>query len=364
MLSPKNKRNLVRIVSFGVVCAFFALVFTLIEKGILGELTAYPATGNPYNFQNAISVTTFSSLILGLIFGSIEIFFLEKRFLKVSFLVKLIGKSAFYIFLISFFFYVITIVNSSLTMDLPVWDPDVLKTGTLYFGNSLYLATLLYAGGIIIILLFLFEVNDYLGQGIILNYITGKYHQPREEKRIFMFLDMKSSTSIAENLGHIKYFEFLKLYYADMTDSIEHFSGKVYQYAGDEIVVTWNRLNGTKNNNCINCFFNLKATFENLEQKYLQKFGVSPKFKASMHYGIITTGEIGILKKEILFTGDVLNTTARIEKMCNEQNEELIISSPLFEILKPNSKFDFKDLGNHKLRGKNQEISLFAVATN
>lgn len=362
MLSLKSKRIIIRILSFGLFCAFFAFAFALIEKGLMGPLREYPNTGNKYDPKYAVFITTLSSLILGFIFGIIEIYILEKLFLKVSFLVKLIAKSCFYLFLLSVLFYVITIIISSLTLDLPFWNTEVLKSGALYFGNPLYVAELVYAAGIIGILLFLFEVNDYLGQEIIINYITGKYHSPREETRIFMFLDMKSSATIAERLGHIKYFEFLKSYYADMTNSIENNSGKVHQYVGDEIVITWRLKEGIKNNNCINCFFDLKETFSKISKKYFSAYGIVPKFKAAFHCGPITTGEIGILKKDIFFTGDTINTTSRIEKLCNQLKVECIISEPLLLMLKTTPEMVIQNLGEHLLKGKDKPIKLFALS--
>ena len=145
MLSLKNKRILIRIISFGLFCAFFALVYALIERGLLGDLKQYPSTGNPYDSKNGVLVMTFSSLILGFFFGIIEIYILEKLFLKVSFFIKLITKSSFYVFLLSLLFYVVTILMSSLTYDLPIWNEKVLQTGTLHFGNSLFMAEMLYA---------------------------------------------------------------------------------------------------------------------------------------------------------------------------------------------------------------------------
>ncbi len=362
MISLKSKRIILRILSFGLVCAFFAFLFTLIEKGILGDLKEYPTTGSPYDFENHLPVLVLGTFVLGFCIGLIEMFFLEKRFLKVSFLVKLLAKSSFYILIISLFFYIITIVESSVDLDLPILDPEVLATGAKFFGNSLYLALLIYAAGIIIISLFLFEVIDYLGQGIIINYMTGKYHAPKEEERIFMFLDMKSSTSIAEKLGHIKYFKLLQNYYADMANPIESYSGKVYQYVGDEIVVSWDLDTGIKNNNCLECFFSLKKTFDKLTKSYEKEFGLTPEFKAALHYGSITTGEIGILKKEIFFTGDALNTTSRMEKLCNVHNVDCIISKSLLSRLKRISKLRIKNLGEHLLRGKDNPIELFAIS--
>ncbi|MBK7107553.1 MAG: hypothetical protein IPH62_19990 [Ignavibacteriae bacterium] len=45
---------------------------------------------------------------------------------------------------------------------------------------------------------FMLQVRDKFGQGILWKFITGKYLHPRQEERIFMFLDLKSATTIAE----------------------------------------------------------------------------------------------------------------------------------------------------------------------
>jgi adenylate cyclase len=237
----------------------------------------------------------------------------------------------------------------------------VINASLLFFSNSLFIAVLLYATGLIAIILFLFEINDNLGQGIVINYLTGKYHKPRKETRIFLFLDMKSSTSIAENLGHTKYFEFLKAYYADMTKSIEKYSGYIYQYVGDEVVISWDQKSGFKNNNCLECFLSIKKTFSDKRSKYENKFGVAPRIKAGIHLGVITTGEIGVLKKEILFTGDVLNTTSRIENLCNTYGVDCIVSEDLLVNLNLNSNLIIDNIGVCKLRGKNNEVKLYSV---
>ena len=362
MLSLKNKRIFIRIISFGLLCAYFGFAYALIIKGILGEMKEYPGSGSPYEFNYAVIVTTIGAFIAGLLFGVLEIYFLERLFLKASLSIKLIAKTSALIFIISLFAYLITVVESSLSFDVPFWRPEVLATGATFLSSFIYFGIIIYSAGIIIILIFLFEIIDYLGQGIILNYITGKYHTPKHEERIFMFLDMKSSTSIAEKLGHIKYFELLKSYYADMTNPIEKYSGKVYQYVGDEIIVTWDLKIGIKNDNCLKCFFSLKEKFEKLANSYEKKYGVIPKFKAALHYGRVTTGEIGILKKEILFSGDVLNTTSRMEKLCNAHNVDCVISKPLFSQLKLNPKLRIKNIGEHILRGKENSTEIFALS--
>ena len=205
------------------------------------------------------------------------------------------------------------------------------------------------------------EISDNIGQYVLLNFFTGKYHHPVEEERIFMFLDMKSSTNIAEKLGHIKYYEFLKEYYSDLSDAIVAHAGQIYQYVGDEVVVTW-KIKSDKNNiNCIDCFFSMKQLLIEKQDKYLKKYGVAPTFKAGIHLGKVTTGEIGKIKKDFMFTGDVLNTTARIQELCNKYEVKLLVSKKIVDLLSFNMDYKTIELGKTTLRGKDEKITLFSI---
>jgi len=172
---------------------------------------------------------------------------------------------------------------------------------------------------------------------------------------------MKSSTTIAEHAGHIQYFELLREYYSDLSDPIIKYSGEVYQYVGDEIVVSWKTREGIKDNNCIQCFFAMKKSIRDQSVKYKEKFGVLPEFKAAFHTGKVTTGEIGVIKKEIIFTGDVLNTAARIQGLCNFYKTDILISGSLLKKLTLNHQFQVKSLGENELKGRDEKIELFTI---
>jgi adenylate cyclase len=86
-----------------------------------------------------------------------------------------------------------------------------------------------------------------------------------------------------------------------------------------------------------------------------------PEFKAGFHLGKVTTGEIGDIKKDIIFTGDVLNTTARIQGLCNTYKVDLIISVDLIKRLDQHSQYQIKTLGENELRGRDQKIELFTI---
>lgn len=182
-----------------------------------------------------------------------------------------------------------------------------------------------------------------------------------EVERIFMFLDIRSSTTIAEELGHLQYFELLNDFFRDIGEPISKNKGHIYQYVGDEVVVSWSLEEGLTNANCLQCFFDIEETINRRAQKYIDRYGIRPLFKAGMHFGKVSTGTVGTLKKEIIYTGDVLNTASRIEGLCNKHDVNLLLSKSLVDRLPINHDYIPRRIGEINLRGKSTEIMLYTV---
>ena len=297
MLSPKTKSNISRIIPFGLIWLIFSIVYSLLERGLLGNLNNYPATGNPYNFNRNIFITPISALITGLLIGTMEILYFNKLFMQKSFSKKILYKSVIYLAIIISFLVVTTVIANSIEQLTTIFNKQVWNNVWAFFSDYAFLSVGVYMAAIIVVSLFYTEVSENIGQGVFANFFTGKYHTPIEEERIYMFLDMKSSTTIAESLGHVKYFEMLRDYYSDLSDPIIKYSGEIYQYVGDEIIVSWKLKKGLQDNNCVQCFFAMKAAIRKQTRKYNEKFGLLPEFKAGFHLGKVTTGEIGVIKK-------------------------------------------------------------------
>jgi adenylate cyclase len=69
--------------------------------------------------------------------------------------------------------------------------------------------------------------------------LNGRYQQPEAENRIFLFVDLKDSTHLAETLGNDRYSRLVRDFFRDVSPAIAAARGEVYQYVGDEVVVTW-----------------------------------------------------------------------------------------------------------------------------
>lgn len=226
------------------------------------------------------------------------------------------------------------------------------------FTNPMSITSFIFWGFITLSTLFLLQVNDKFGPGILRKFIIGQYYQPREEERIFMFLDIKSSTTIAEKIGHKAYFTLLSDFFMDITQPILNSKGEIYQYVGDEVVISWTLKNGIENANCLYCFYRIQDQINHKSAKYQTKYGLIPKFKAGLHCGNVTAGEIGSIKKDIVFSGDVLNTTARIQEQCNLHNAKLLASTKITHLFKSLNAFSTKPIGTVELRGKQEKIAL------
>jgi len=361
MLSPKTRRDITRIIPFGVLWFVFSLIYCVLEKSLLGDLDHYPSSGVKYDFARTVLVIPAAGLIMGLLTGILEVSYFSKKFIKDSFTRKILFKSIVYLVIIIAFLIILSFVNALFTHDersfyklsSPVWT---------FFTNYAVIGILLYIASIVLITQFYAEFRESLGKDTLNNFFLGKYHHPVEEERIFMFVDMRSSTTIAENLGHVKYFEMLKEYFFDLSHAVIDHAGAIYQYAGDEMILTWKLKDGLKKNNVVDCFFAMKRSLDRQAQKYNSKFGLLPGFKAGLHYGKVTAGEIGSLKKEIIFTGDVLNTSARIQGLCNQFGADILVSEDLVKVLDLPAKYRIASVGETLLKGRSKPMRLFVIS--
>ncbi|MFT7343793.1 MAG: adenylate cyclase [Lentimonas sp.] len=364
MFTPNQKTNLKKILPFGIIWGLFGLLYALLEYSILGGTEVYPYTLNPYDFHSVLPIVTTSCLVMGLFFGTMEVLLLKRIFHKRPFHQKIIFKTIINLMFLLVLLLLLAAVIKSNSLKLSIIHPEIIDSVIAFTSRSAFWIVVIYGGVITVLSLFVNEVSNYLGVKVFNNFFTGKYHRPIVEERIFMFLDMKSSTTIAEKLGHVAYFQLLNKYYGDTTKAIIQTNGEVYQYAGDEIIVSWSIKNGLQENNCIRCFYLMKEAFQEKSKSYIDRFGLIPDFKAGYHFGNVTTGEIGDLKKEIFFTGDVMNTTARIQSNCNKFKSDLLISEDLLFELNATDFYNTEAIGECVLRGRKETIKLFSVSPN
>ncbi len=223
------------------------------------------------------------------------------------------------------------------------------------------IVVLIYMTFLLVLLNFILQTTKKVGSNNLISFLTGRYHKPVMEDRIFLFLDLTSSTTYAEKLGSIKFSELIKDCFDDINFLVDRFDAEIYQYVGDEIVLTWEKEKGLHSNNFLEIFFAFQQSIASRADYYEGKYGILPEFKAGANGGPITVAEVGNIRRDIAFYGDVINTAARLQSICNQYQEKLLISSELYSQIDALNGYQSSSLGAVQLKGKLREIEVIAI---
>jgi len=332
-----------RIVFLGL---FLSIVYAFFENG----------------FKNRFS--TINILLLGFLIGSgiafFELFFF-KIIRKLLFISILFIRTFYYLFLVTSFIFFEVAIARMIKDDFTFSELLQNQEFQNYLMNEDFKIGILYALVLIVIFNFSNQLNRKMGKGTMLSFITGKYAHPKIVERVFMFVRIIDPDIIVQKIGHVKFHNLINDLLFDCTDPIGQNKGRIYEYVDDEVVITWKSNIGIKNANCVRLFFDLKNAIEEKKEKYYNKYGVIPKFNAALHYGNVLRGEIGDVKCEIVYSGDVMNTTSRILDMCKGLSSDLLISAHLMYRIKLPVIYKNKSCGKIKLKGKEENVEIFTI---
>jgi adenylate cyclase len=312
-----------------------------------------------YSFSQSFLFSTLAALVGALLGGSFLIFFVNEKFRERPYGQIILMVAASFISIIVIIMISFGVVLSLQRSGQSLLHPDTMNEFRNYVLDPIHLKNILWWAPIVTLTQFALQINDKFGRGVLWSFIKGRYHTPVEENRIFMFVDLISSTQLAEKLGNKKYHSLLKDFFADITNPILYNNGEIYQYVGDEIVISW-RMDQQKGE-CIQCYFDMQQAIADKKEKYERKYGALPEFKAGMHYGNVCAGEVGIIKRDITYSGDVLNTASRIQGKCNEYNVRFLTSDELLKRLPAAGFYKGISLGDIELRGKGHRIALSSI---
>ena len=335
-----------KLMEMGGILIFFILF------GIVGTLVSLRSEDFPVVRGMA------AIIIFGLLTALFEII-INPRLSKFNFSINFIASLVYYYFTFSFviiFMEYATIVYK----EGKTWEEAFKVDYYSRFPNGI--GQPMFILGLVVLLVIVFRYsNMMLGQGVLVKYLSGKYHRPRNEKRIFMFLDLKSSTEIAEKLGHEKYSNFLKDFFNKLDEAILRTKGYLFQYVGDEIVMVWSYKKGLADNNIVKFYKMVQAILENSKDEFNSKYGIIPEYKAGVHGGFVSVTEIGSIRKSIAYHGDPINTASRICSKCKELGKNLLVSEAIYNELQLSGNITSEYLGEFQLKGKKDKIGIYSL---
>ena len=77
--------------------------------------------------------------------------------------------------------------------------------------------------------------------------------------------------------------------------------------------------------------------------------------------GKVTAVEVGEIKRDIAYHGDTLNTTARIQSICNEHGKYFLTSQYVLDNSEVERYYETRSLGLIVLKGKKQAVEIICI---
>jgi adenylate cyclase len=228
-------------------------------------------------------------------------------------------------------------------------------SGRNFWFGFIYSAVLAVLGNLV------FVIANLIGSRSLMNFITGRYHAPVEENRFVLFVDIAGSTGLAERLGGIGIHRFLDRTFRLLTVAVVDYRGEVLNYVGDEVIVTWPERGGAVDCRPLRCFVAMRDELSRAANQFEREFGASPRIRGSLHFGPVIVGEIGDIKRAIVFNGDVMNTAARLEELSRTVEGGFLASRAAMARFNSAPPFAVRDLGQLPIRGRADGIDVVGL---
>ena len=343
---------------YGAAIGFAAILGLAVGLAAGAAVIKPPLTGALFGAVSA--VTDFATGMA--IIGAVEIIVPRTAFgrwlLVRPFLVVVLGKAVAYLAIVGL------VIGGRLGPQVAVLaaSPELAPQLAAQAVTGLPRDLLIVVGSLVTFLLVMLRhAAQIVGERSFRDIMRGRYHRPRAEERFFLFVDVVGSTPVAERMGPLAVHRYLDRVFQVASDPVDMHYGEVYQYVGDEMVVTWTVAEGRSEARPLACLFAIEAALAAEAPGFEREFGTVPKIRAALHAGEVVTGEIGGSRRAIVFHGDVMNTTSRIENATRTLGRNYLVSEDALARLEGAGRYAPEDLGPQQLRGREALIRVYAV---
>ena len=178
-----------------------------------------------------------------------------------------------------------------------------------------------------------------------------------EQEVTVLFTDIRSFTTISEQMTPIENFQFVKEYAEEMGPIIVKNGGFINQYLGDGIMAIFQSGAGAALQSCVE----MQVAVRKFNHERRDKIDFKPiRVGMGLHTGSLVMGIIGDEnRQDAALISDTVNTAARLESLTKGYGTGIILSQQTLSKIEEKENFDFRYLGSSMVKGKAESIVIF-----
>jgi adenylate cyclase len=179
-----------------------------------------------------------------------------------------------------------------------------------------------------------------------------------------LFTDIRSFTTMTENMDSEILVAQLNEYFEQMVDAIMSHQGTLHKFIGDAIMAVWGDIKyAGPTLDAGQALSAALAMRHRLSQLNRQWTGESrPEFRMGMgiNYGQVVVGNIGAPQRmEFTVIGDAVNLAARLESLNKQFGTEILVGESIYDLA--HERFNFRFAGKVQVKGKGTGVSIYEV---
>jgi adenylate cyclase len=184
-----------------------------------------------------------------------------------------------------------------------------------------------------------------------------------EEEMTILFCDIRDFTAIAESQIVSKTFEWLNVFFSQMSDCITTHKGFIDKFLGDAILAIFTQ-SESHAEDAINAAIMMQESLQYFNENR-QQFNLKDPLKIGIgiHKGIGMIGTLGSHQRmDSTVIGDVVNTASRLERLTKIYGCPIIASKAVISSLKNTDLlYNYREIDRVNPRGKQQTIEIYEV---
>lgn len=208
--------------------------------------------------------------------------------------------------------------------------------------------------------------SQYVSPGVIrlIEENPAKYFRPGGELKelSIMFSDIRSFTSIAEQMGPDELVFFLNEYLSEMTDIVFNRWGTLDKYIGDAIMAFWGSPYPQEDHafRACACAVEMQARLQELNGKWAAEGRKTLAVGVGISTGVVNVGNMGSSRRlSWTVMGDEVNLASRLEGLNKEYRTKIIIGENTQRQV--SGEFVCRELDQIRVKGKMQPVGIYEL---